>query len=205
MTVTVPINLAVEDPLSETVLRRIIEQEPKHRFAIGNCYCRGGYGYLKRTLQGFNNAAKGTPFLVLSDLQAPCPPIQVETWLPVPAHPNLLFRIAVKEVESWLLADRTGFASFLGVSKNLIPKNTDKIDHPKKYVIRLARKSRRRILREGIVPKANSTATIGPDYNGILSHFVNDIWNITEAVETSESLQRAVDAINKFQPKWGDE
>lgn len=202
MTMSVPINLAVEDPLSETVARRIIEQDPQQRFAIGYCYCKGGYGYLKRTIPGFNNAAKGTPFLVLSDLEAACPPIQINNWLSAPIHHNLLFRIAVREVESWVLADRTGFASFLGISKNLIPRNTDEIEHPKEYLIGLAKGSRKRILREAIVPKPNSTATIGPDYNAVLSSFVNNSWNITEALENSESLRRAVNAINQFQAAW---
>ena len=101
------INIAVEDSLSEAVIRKII-QHSHRQFTIGYCYCKGGYGYLKRTIRGFNNAAKGTPFLVLTDLEAECPPIQIREWLPEPAHQNLLFRIAVKEVESWLLSDRMG-------------------------------------------------------------------------------------------------
>jgi len=43
-------------------------------------------------------------------------------WLPYPKHPNLLFRVAVKEVEAWLLAHRAAFATFLGISDKLIPQ-----------------------------------------------------------------------------------
>ncbi|HEX9971235.1 MAG TPA: hypothetical protein VGD14_04115 [bacterium] len=98
------INLAFEDPLHEAVLRKIFSQ---FNFAVGKCFSHGGYGYLKTKIQGFNNAARVTPFLVLTDLdQVECAPILIKEWLPVPKHPNLLFRVAVREVESWVLAHR---------------------------------------------------------------------------------------------------
>lgn len=193
------INIAVEDSLSEAVIRKLVEQF-NPRFTVGYCYCRGGYGYLKRTVRGFNNAAKGSPFLVLADLEAECPPTQIKEWLSVPIHPNFLFRIAVKEVESWLIADWLGFASFLGISKNLMPNNVNGIDEPKQCLINLAKRSRKRKLREAIVPSPNSTAKVGPDYNGQLSSFVFNAWNTKEAMRNSDSLYRAVNAISKFQP-----
>ena len=200
MITPIPINLAVEDSLSEAVLRKLL-QSSNRKYAIGYCYSRGGYGYLKQGLPGFNNAAKGTPFIVLADLEANCAPNQVLKWLPVPIHHNLLFRIAVKEIESWVLADRRGIASFLGIREVLIPNEVDKINDPKKFLIDLARKSRKRELRESIVPFPNTTARIGPDYNGQLTSFVDRAWNIREAVNNSESLSRAVNAINTFIPE----
>ncbi len=199
MVTPIPINLVVEDSLSEAFVRRILK-ESSSRFAIGYSYGRSGYGYIKRRTLAFNNAAKGTPFVILVDLEAECPPKQIKEWLPVSIHPNLLFRVAVKEVESWLLADRPGFTSFLGVSKKLIPENVDQISDPKQFLINLAKRSRKRALREAIVPIPNSTARVGPDYNGQLSSFVFDTWNIVEAIKHSDSLRRAISAINNFQP-----
>jgi len=193
------VNLAVEDSLSEAVLRRIIEQS-RQQYAIGFCYCGGGYIYLKQKIPGFNNAAKGTPFIVLADLEAECPPSQIRSWLPVDRQPNLMFRIAVREIESWLLADRTGFAAFLGISKSLLPRNADEINDPKQRLIGLAKRSRKRARREAIVPSPNSTAKIGRGYNGELASFVRDAWNIEEAMKNSDSLRRTVNAIGKFQP-----
>ena len=193
------VNIAVEDRLSEAVLRRIIEQSGQG-FTVGYCYCKGGYGYLKRTIHGFNNAAKGTPFVVLADLEAACPPIQIREWLPIHQHPNLLLRVAVKEIESWLLADRAGFASFLGISEKLIPKKPDDINNPKQCLIDLARRSRKRTLHEAIVPSPSTTAKVGRDYNGQLSSFVYGAWNLRGAAGNSDSLRRAVNAINTFQP-----
>jgi len=196
----IPINIAVEDTLSEAVLRQIIKRDG--RYAIGVCYRRNGYGYLKKTIRGFNNAAKGTPYIVLADLEAKCPPEQLRKWLPVPMHSNLIFRIAVREIEAWLLADGNSIASFLGISRNLLPTDVDSIDDPKQCLINLARRSRRRELREAIVPDHNTTAKIGPDYNGQLSFFVSRLWNLSNAVKRSDSLCRATKAINSFQPIW---
>lgn len=125
MTDFIPINLAVEDELSEAVLRRIL-QCAKRKYAIGNCYSRGGYGYLKRTIRGFNAAAKVTPFLVLVDLdKAGCAPELLAAWFPDARNPNLLFRIAVREVEAWLIAHRDGIAEFLRVSRHRVPASPE--------------------------------------------------------------------------------
>lgn len=202
MPTPIPIHIVVEDELSDALIRRILK-ESHNTFAVGISYGKRGYGYIKKTLGAFNNAARGTPFLVLSDLEeAECAPTQTNEWLQIPKHHNLLFRIAVREIESWLLADRSGFAYFLNIRKELIPENVDGINDPKQLVINLARRSRKRTLREAIAPIPNSTARVGPDYNGQLSSFVFNTWNIVEALEHSDSLRRAVNAINNFQPIW---
>lgn len=132
MTNSIPINLAVEDAFSEAILKQILWQSQRD-FVVGKCYNPGGYGYLKKTIRGFNNAAKGTPYLVLTDLdKKDCPLALIEEWLPQAKHPNLLFRIAVREVESWVLGDREAFAKFLGIKKELIPREVDDLEDPKK-------------------------------------------------------------------------
>ena len=74
-------------------------------------------------------------------------------WLPYPKHPNLLFRVAVKEVEAWLLAHRAAFATFLGISDKFIPQEqVDTIPDPKQFLINLAAKSKKRKVRDAIVP-----------------------------------------------------
>ena len=194
-----PINLLVEDPLGDVVLRKILEKSSGN-FCAGVCYGLRGYNYIKDKISGFNKAARGTPFLVLVDLEAECPPLQIVEWLPAPRHPNLLFRIAVKETESWLICDRIGLASFFSVSSSLITRNTDEIEDPKQFIINLARRSRRRTIRESIAPKPASTAKVGPDYNGQLALFVNNYWDIDLATQNSESLRHTLNALNNFSP-----
>ena len=81
MTQPIPILLAVEDDLSEAVLRKILTQSNRP-YAVGTCYNHGGYGYIRKLIQGLNNAARGTPFLVLTDLdRVQCPPELITAWL----------------------------------------------------------------------------------------------------------------------------
>jgi hypothetical protein len=178
MTNSIYLNLAVEDLLSEVVLKTIIKQSGRN-IEINTCYNKGGYSELKRKISAFNNAAKITPFLVLTDLdQNLCPSAIIQEWLKQPQHPNLLFRIAVKEVEAWVLADRERFAKFLGIKVQLIPVNVDLIPDPKTVLINLVRKSKNREIRDAIIPRTGSTAKVGPDYNNKLADFVINHWRL---------------------------
>lgn len=198
----IPINLAVEDALSEAVLVEMLKQSQRP-FSVGTCLNRGGYGYLKKIISGLNHAAKGMPYLVLTDLDnTECPLALISKWLPQPKHPNLILRVAVKEVEAWLLAHREAFAIFLGISVDLIPYNVDEISNPKQLLIQLASRSSKRNLREAIVPAPDSTAKIGKDYNGSLIQFVQQNWQVESARVNSVSLERAMDALMNFEPIW---
>lgn len=76
----IPINLAVEDVLSEAVLREILKQSQRP-FSVGNCLMDRGVGYLKNNISGLNHAAKGMPYLVLTDLDnAECPLAIISKW-----------------------------------------------------------------------------------------------------------------------------
>ena len=78
----IPVNLAVEDELSEAVIRRLLRHS-KRQYAIGTVYGRNGFGYLRKTIAGWNKAARGIPFLVLTDLDTyPCPTALIEDWMP---------------------------------------------------------------------------------------------------------------------------
>jgi hypothetical protein len=196
----IPITLAVEDDLSEALLRELLQQSGQ-QFIIGACLKHHGFGYLKKILPGLNQAAKGMPYIVLTDLDRhACPMALLQSWLSQPKHHNLIFRVAVIEVEAWLMADRQAFADFLGISLSLIPDNLDVVNDPKKLLIELVGRSRKRSLREAIIPAKNSTAKIGKDYNGQLIRFINECWQANAAIAHSPSLKRAVSAIHHFQP-----
>ncbi len=198
----IPINIAVEDQLSETVAKRLLD-DSERSFSVGAVYNRGGYGYLRKTVQGWNSAAKGIPFFLLTDLDAvACPSALMSSWLPNTKHHNLIFRVAVKEVESWLLADRTSFSSFLGVSKTRLPQRPDELIDPKATLVGLASQSRRSLIKSRIVPRPNSTAKQGRDYNGCLGEFVMNIWNPDEAASISPSLYSCRQRLSEFQPSW---
>lgn len=186
------VNIAVEDALSEAILRAMVRQI-RPDISIDKCFSRGGYGYLKRMISGFNNAAKINPYIVLTDLdKAACASGLISQWLPHPKHDRLLFRVAVREVESWLLAHRIAFSEFFEISKANIPLDPDSLADAKQELMRLARKSKSRVIREGVAPRQNSTAQQGPDYNALLIPFIDSEWNCVSAAKNSPSLMRTM-------------
>ena len=193
------IRIAVEDELSEMVVRRILD-DCNTRFQIVACHRKSGIGYLQKQTNSFNLAAVHIPFLMLMDLdRAACPATLIEKCLTHKQHPNFLFRVAVREVESWLLADRGGLARFLGVSQALFPQNPDQLIDPKLVLINIARKSRRRNIRENVVP-ATDFNSIGPGYNSTLTQFVMSGWHFRSACKHSESLMRFCRRVDEFRP-----
>ena len=191
------ITLAVEDSLSEAVARKILDQSERNYYVI-NCLGGKGFGYLKTKINAFNKAANVLPFFVLTDLDSGCPPDKIKSWLNYEAHSNLIFRIAVMEIESWVMADRNAIANFLSIPTKNFPYKMDEIADPKRFLLTKAKKSRSRSLIEDIVPKPGSTAKIGPNYNARLSDFIRNSWNVYEAIKYSESLCRSFKKIQEF-------
>ncbi|MGP8251373.1 MAG: hypothetical protein ACLQHF_05015 [Terracidiphilus sp.] len=202
MKTVIPINLAVEDELSEAVLRKLLGSLAI--YSLGFAYRRGGYGYLRKTILGWNRAAKGIPFLVLTDLdnKYSCPAELVADWLSVPRHPNLLFRVAVREVESWLLADVDNISRFFRLPAREFPRDCDLLTDPKRELVELGRKSKSKLIRDSIVPRRGSTAKQGPAYNSCLTEFVRDRWNFETASANSPSLARTIERLRTFSPVW---
>src|SRR5215216_3086937 len=99
----IPVHLAVEDDLSESVLRRLL-RDSNRDYSVGTVFARGGFGYLRSRVRNFNAAAvAGTPIILLTDLDnSLCPTELIQDWLEAQPHANLIFRVAVREVESWL-------------------------------------------------------------------------------------------------------
>jgi len=203
MPVDVVVSAAVEGIVDEAVVRRLIE----HAGAIpGEVYGKNGKQSLRRRIRGYNNAARHTPWIIVVDLDqdADCaPPLRAE-WLGDPA-PFLCFRIAVREVEAWLLADRQSIASFLRVARREIPVDPESLTDPKETMVNLARRSRSRDIREDMVPRPGSGRQIGPAYSSRLIEFATKYWRPDEAAEHCESLRRAIACLERLKKCWGEE
>jgi plasmid stabilization system protein ParE len=198
----IPINIAVEDALTESLLFKLLSTLP-NLYATRTIYNRGGNGYLRRNVNGFNLAARGTPFLVGTDLdQYECPPRLIEDWLLEPKHHNLLLRVAVRQAEAWVLADKENFAGFLGIRPSMIREDVESIQDAKRELIQLAAHSRRRALREDICPPLHSTRRVGPNYNARLSAFIHRLWDPSVARQRAASLSRTIDRLVAFRPTW---
>lgn len=179
---------AVEGIVDEAVAQRLIREAGGVPGAI---YGKRGKGELHRKVTGFNNAARFSPWFVLVDLDADadCAPPFSQEWLPEPS-PLMRLRVAVREVESWLLADRERFSRFLGVRQASLPRDPESLDDPKRTVVQLASQSRRRDVREEMVPRDGSGRTEGPAYAFRLIEFVGGSWRPDVAAGGADSLAR---------------
>lgn len=184
---------AVEDPLSEAVLRKLV-LALRPDLTIWQVVRKNGSGYLRSRAREFNRTAQRVPVFILTDQDRPepCPADLIANWLGVPPAPNLLFRVAVMEIESWIMADRGAFATFIRVPEHSIPENPDEILRPKEFIVSLARRSKRRDIREDLIPARGSTAAVGPAFNLRLGEFVAVAWNPIGAAEASASLHRTI-------------
>lgn len=191
------INVVYEDAISEFVILKILNSF-NGKFTHNESFGGRGNGYIKKNLPGFNQASQTTPFLVLTDLdRIECPIILLKDWMKFDKHPNLIFRIAVREIESWLIADQKGFSKFLGISEINIDKNPDQLSDPKNTLVNLVKKSRKRTIKEDIIP-INSNAMIGPNYNEQLINYVENYWSLSRAIINSESLKRTIKRLDNF-------
>ena len=187
------INLLIEDDLHLNVITRLVQVlSPAPR--IHRVFGKKGKAFIKRNLQAYNQAAQFTPYLVLVDLDAAeCPLTLLDSWLPFQKNNNFIFRIAVREAEAWLISDRDNFAAFMGVSRSIVAAEPEKLSDPKEYITNLARRSRKRTIREDLVPQGK--AVVGRNYNTCMAEFIFTKWDTNKAMENSESLSGLIRAI----------
>jgi len=190
---------AVEGAVDETVLRCLLGEVHVQPVAV---HGKHGKPHLKRGIAGYNHAARHDTWIVLVDLnhEASCAPQMKAAWLPHPA-PTMLFCVAVREVEAWLLADRERMARFLGVPQSLVPFQPEQESDPKQTVVNLARRSHKRAIREDMVPRVESGRAVGPAYTSRLIEFVTDRlrgWRPNVASQRSPSLQRCIQRLRQI-------
>ena len=188
--------LAVEDELSEAISAKILNS---FGIEIGIVLREGGNAYLRQKAPELNRSASGMDIFLLTDLDSPrdCPPELIRSWIRGTLNPRFFFRVAVMEVESWLMADRIGFANFLSIPIHRIPSPTDDIPEPKECLVSLARRSKKRRLRDELVPKPGAKIPVGYGYNTRLSQFVRDHWDLERAASASPSLKRTLNRISQ--------
>lgn len=184
---------AVEGPVDEAVLRRLIQG---FGATAGTIYGKMGKDRLIRQVPAYSLAARLAPWVVLIDLDrdADCAPTLRNRLLPSPA-PALCLRIAVRAIEAWLLADRERFAEFFGIALSKVPQHPERLPDPKRTVVDLARSSRRKEIRLDLVPRQESGRTVGPAYTSHLLAYIQDGqrgWRPEIAAEEADSLKRAL-------------
>lgn len=107
--------------------------------------------------------------------------------LPNGSPPGLLLCIAVHEVEAWFLADAESLGAYLGV-RSIRVRDPESIEDPKQFLVECARRSRRKSIRQGLVPVG--VARVGQLYNSTMLEYVVNHWRVDRAMERSRSLER---------------
>lgn len=190
------ISAAVEGITDEAVVRKLITHvgaEP------GTVYGKKGKPHLRSQIDGYNNAARHAPWVVLVDLDHTkgCAPTLCAEWLAEPA-PQLCFRVAVRAVEAWLMADAEALADFLGVGRKKVPVDPETLANPKQALVNLASQSRKREIREDMVPRQGSGRTVGPAYASRLIEFVYAHWRPAKAADRADSLRRTITCLKRL-------
>jgi hypothetical protein len=195
---------AVEGLVDQAVFERLVATVGA---PVGDVFPTGGKPRLLARLRGFNQAARHTPWLVLVDLDrdAECAPPFRRRHLRTPSR-YMAFRVAVRAVESWLLADRERVAAWLDVPLRRVPERPEALPDPKLEVVNLARRSHSRSVRDEMVPRDGSGRAVGMLYTSRMIEFVQDEvdgWRPEIAARSSDSLDRCLRDLQRIVMRCG--
>lgn len=190
---------AVEGISDEAVFQRVVIARGA---AVHRIQVQRGKANLRRALPGYNAAAQGYPWLVLVDLDEDfdCAAALVAAWLPAPST-YMRFRVVVREVEAWLLADRDRFMSFFAVPAAAVPDQPDELLDPKATLLTAISRSRRKAIRIDMLPRPDSGRRVGAAYTSRLIEFASDSdqgWRPTIAAQRSPSLSSCLTRLDSL-------
>lgn len=187
--------VGVEDELSKSVARKLVA-EAGFEVDRSDFLVERGAGNLRKHLPSYLAAGARRPVLVLTDLDdSECAPSLVAEWMEGKVRAeNFVLRVAVREIEAWLLADRTGMHRFLGIPLRRVSGEPDEFEDPKMQLLLLAKGASAEV-RRGLVRSEGDRVFRGLLYNKKLCEFALSGWSSTRAAANSASLNKAVTAL----------
>ncbi|MDM8556682.1 hypothetical protein QUF75_18305 [Desulfococcaceae bacterium HSG7] len=196
----------VEDAPSAAIAHKLVKTRNVrlgHRLIFRNGFpaVMGGYGAIKSKCKAFLNMARaGSHTFILTDLDtAECACALIRDWFAISQSDTVdlpsqcIFRVAVREIESWILADHVAWAEYIGIPAANFSMNPDQLDAPKKHLLNVIRRKGTKKIHREMLPQGS--AHIGPRYNEVLCDFVDKSWVPERAAEKSPSLDRALKAL----------
>lgn len=184
-------NLLVEGYVDEALAQKLVSHCGHQS---GSTFGIKGWTYIQSKAKSFDQACFGQGLLTLVDLMDTkllCPSLVVSEWVP-DRNPLHIFRVVLREVESWILADRESIAEYLAVPVAKIPLLPEALDDPKRSLINLARTSRRKTVREALVPADGTSASEGPLYSSEIIKYIAEKWDPERASEQAPSLAKSI-------------
>jgi hypothetical protein len=194
------IAVVAEDLLTQAVLHKCIS-EVLPAYSVARTEVKGGRGNVKRELAAYAALAQVMPVFVGVDLDDDdCAPMLLAGWGRLPPQAGFLLRVAVREVEAWVLADQKRIASFIGAAPNDVPRRPEELADPKRSLLELARAHAKAELKADLVPRNYDSLypRIGRAYNLRLCEFVRKSWRPHVARKKSPSLERALVALEQL-------
>ena len=189
----------LEGVMEEPAARRLLAEVPLDTDRATFKVAGSNSQFWSRVPDRNASASAGLLVVALGDLeQEPCAPALLQKHLPRGRSPSFILRLAVRMLESWLLADAETMASFLGAPKSKLPRNPDRLDHPKKELVALARRHASHALRRDLVPEEGHSGVVGPGYRPRMEDFIRERWRPQKARLRSESLDHALVALEKL-------
>lgn len=193
------INVVVEGITDFYVVKSIFDAV---NLPIGLVRGQKGKNYLLKELAKYNQAANFANWVVTIDLDqdADCAVSYIQSILSAPST-GMKLRIAVREIEAWLMADREHLAKYLNIAVENIPLNPDEDADPKATLLDLVKRSRKTSLQKDMLPRKGSGRKVGEGYVSRIAEFVNHpdyAWRPDVAAENSDSLNRCLNALRSW-------
>jgi hypothetical protein len=191
-----------EDPVTSAIIKRVLGYCADDFEIIAELPARGGQ--VKSKIPEFNKLSETYPVILLIDLDDyNCAPQLIEKLISN-KNDNFIFNIAVDEAEAWLMADREGFANYFKIKLDNIPSSHQTRQGGRKALTEmnfeykssfylthtLIEKSRNSAFVQQLRPKKG--ATKGPEYNSCMLPFIENTWDINNARQNTDSLNRMV-------------
>ena len=194
------IAVVAEDKLTQAVLHKCIADFLPD-FSIARTEVKGGRGNVQRELGAYVHLAQVMPVLIGVDLDSDeCAPTLIADWKArYGTHQSLIIRVAVCEIESWVIADCKRIAKLINAKSDDITKTPDDLADPKNYFLEAVQATAPADMRNDLIPRNyNRYPRIGPAYNIQMCKFVEQRWRPHVAMKRSDSLARAVTAIQNL-------
>lgn len=192
-----PAFLYAEDELCQALGEAVVRYASPETRLVSNR--TNGIERLRANMPKYLDLSTKAPVLIVVDLdRVACPLALLDRWgLGGAKPPGFAFRIAVRECESWLMADAQGVADHFGLAAVHLPDDPDSEEDPKRSflaVLRRRSRGRRELIRE-MLPTPGASSPVGLGYNAHLRAFIETSWSAERAARRSGSLRRAVERV----------
>jgi hypothetical protein len=89
-------------------------------------------------------------------------------------------------------------SKFLSVPVSKIPPNPETLPNAKQFLVSLAGQSRKKAIREDMVPRPGSGRMVGPAFTSRIIEFASAAWRPDAAEQVSESLAGCMASVREL-------